>query len=220
MSLKKQVKPQGAFGFVNVTYSDLWRKVRENLGFYAKSATQKWTTYLIDFMETTESLGGECMDLTDRDWFFIENKDIAEKFVKDRESLISQLNAQIVKLKDIIENSEEAPKQFEKRWIYLSSCLVHDYILSGNKVAFDLFISSKGWELQLFGRNLSSNNYITQLVSARRDELSIEDGRFTIAHWPLNTGLEDIKEKLCNWMTWIIQEDARNSLLRATTNAS
>jgi hypothetical protein len=208
----KPVQIQKEVGFVNITYSDLWHEVRANLGFYTVSATQKWITYLIDFMETTELLAGESMNLTDRDQFFIENEDMIDKLVKDRESFIARLNSQVITLKDIIENSDDAPKQFVKRWVYASSCLVHDYLLSGNKVAFDLDISPKGWVLRLFGRNQSSNNYVTQLVSSRRDQITAEESRFVVARWPLSAGLNEIKEGLCEWMIWIVQEDANKSL--------
>jgi hypothetical protein len=207
----KPVQIQKDVGFINIVYGDLWHEVRANLGYYAASATQKWITYLIDFMETTELLAGGSMNLTDRDRFFIENEQMVEKLVKDRESFIARLNSQVIALKDIIESSENAPKQFEKRWIYASSCLVHDYLLSGKNVAFDLYVSPKGWVLELFGRNQLSNKYVTQLVIKRRDQITKEEGRFVVARWPLATGLDEIKEKLCEWMTWIIQEDANKS---------
>lgn len=136
---------------------------------------------------------------------------MVEKLVKDRNDFIARLDSQITTLKDLIASSGDVPKQLEQRWIYASSCLVHDYVLSGNKVAFDLYISPKNWTLQLFGRNQSSKNYLTELVSARRNDLTVENGRFVIAKWPLTASLEEIQEKLCEWMNWIVQEDANKS---------
>ncbi len=211
LSIKAVAIPEGT-GFVNVTYSELWREVRANLGFHATSATQKWMAYLMDFMASTELLTGENMKLTDKDQFFVENEAIVEKLVKDRDSFISRINSQVTTLRDLMSSSGDSPKGLEKRWIYASSCLVHDYVLSGNKVAFDLCVSPKGWVLHLFGRNQSSHRYVTELISARRDAIAIEEGRFVIERWPLVTGLEEIKEKLCEWMNRIVEEDARHTL--------
>ena len=115
----------------------------------------------------------------------------------------------MITLKNMVENSDNAPKQCEKRWIFSSSYLVHDYILSGNKVAFDLEVSPKGWVLWLLGRNRLSSKYVGQLVTSRRDQITVDDrGRFIVEKWPLDASLDEIKENLCAWMSWIVQEDA------------
>lgn len=203
----KPIQLENSVGFINIIYGDLWHKVRSRLGFYTLSANQKWMTYLIDFMEATESLTGESMDLTDADRFFIENEQMIEKLVKDHESFISRLNFQVKTLKDLMDSLGDAPKSLVKRWIYLSSYLVHDYLLSGHKVAFDLQVSPKGWILKLFDRSDRSNKYILELISSRRSQLSIDENKILIASWPLETGLDDIKEKLYEWMEWVVKED-------------
>jgi len=214
LSLKPFAIPE-AIGFANIVYSDLWHEVKANLGFHATSGAHKWTAYLIDFMESTEILAGESMDLTDRDKFFVENEAMVERLVKDRNSFVARINSQVSILRDLIADSGDSPIELERRWIYASSCLVHDFVLSGNKVAFDLYVSPKGWILQLFGRNQVSNRHVAELVSAKRSSLTVEEGRFVIAKWPLATGLEEIKDKLCEWMNWIVQEDANLKSERA-----
>ena len=212
LSLKSVQIPQEV-GFINITYRQLWDKVKSNLGFSTSSATHKWikwVIYLYDFMDSTALLGGDNMGFADNDQFFIENDDVIKKLIGDREAFIGRLNTRVIEIKEMIESSDAAPKNFENRWVYNSKCLVHDYILSGHEITFDLSIEPKGWTLQLFERHRPLNNYVTQLVSARRDKLIIENGRFVIATWPLSSSLEEIKEVLFDWMAWIIQEDAKN----------
>lgn len=201
-------KEQESFGFICITYEELFSKVKERLGGYATTSSQKWLLYLIDFVSTIGKLKGGDMEFDENDKFFIENEDRVNSLVGARNMFLSKLNSKVRKLQEQIEK----PAACEKQWIYAKSCLVHDFILSGNSIAFDLYVSPAGWELQLFGRNLSSNNYVTQLVSRRSDQITTEKGRFVVARWPLSIELVEIKEKLCEWMEWIVQEDA-NKLL-------
>lgn len=190
-------------GFINIDYPTLWKEVRTKFGFYAKSTSQKWMSYLIDFMDTTQSFTGGTMEFSSTDLFFIENNDLIEKFVKDRDSFLMKLNNRILILKEIISKLAPLPKSLDSQWVYASSCLVHDYNLSGNKIAFDLNITPKGWILQLFARNKRSEIYLNKLVKPRCSDLNIENNRFIVSKWPLATDLNEIGRYLCEWMTWI-----------------
>ncbi len=201
-------KEQESFDFICITYEELFSKVKERLGSYATTSSQKWLLYLIDFISTIERLKGDDMEFDENDKFFIENEDRVNSLVDARNRFLSKLNSKIRELQEEIEK----PSSCEKQWIYAKSCLVHDFKLSGKSIAFDLYVSPTGWELQIFGRNQPSNNYITQLVSMRCDQITTKEGRFVLATWPLSTGLDEIKEKLCEWMAWIVQEDANKSL--------
>lgn len=227
LSLKKlqahEIKILEKSDFINIIYEDLWHEVRANLGFHATSGNHKWVTYLLDFMKTTEQLAGENMNLTERDHFFIANEEVFEKIFKDHQSFIERLNSQISTLKEMMDASEDAPKNFKKRQIYCSSCLFHEYMLSGKLVAFDLYISPKGWTLQVFGRNKQSTQYVNHLVLPRRTQITldpVDTDRFLIAKWPLSTSLEEIKEGLCEWMSFIIQQDSDKSHNSDTSTTS
>ncbi len=198
---------QESFDFISITYEELFSKVKECLGSYATTSSQKWLLYLIDFISTIEKLKGDDMEFDENDKFFIENEDRVSSLVNARNRFLSKLNSKVNKLQEKIEK----PAACERQWIYAKSCLVHDFNLSGNSIAFDLYVSPIGWELKLFGRNQPSNNYVTQLLSKRSDPITSEKGRFVVARWPLTTGLDEIKGKLCEWMAWIVQEDANKS---------
>ena len=198
-------------GFINVTYEDLWRELRTLADFPPLSAPQKWTAYLLDFVKTTELLAGESMELTDQDRFFIEHEGDFERLICDRQSLLDRLSVQVAKLKEIIEASDDAPKNFEKRKIYYYSCLYHEFLLSGHLVVFDLDISPSGWVLRFFNRYASARPYVRKLISSRREAVAVDlkhKDRYIIDRWPLSTSLEEIKDGLFKWITWIVQQDA------------
>jgi hypothetical protein len=131
------------------------------------------------------------------------------RFVGDYNSLLTRLNSRVRELKEILDAAEETPAHLVKRWMYDSSCLVHDFSLSNNKVAFDLYIGPIGWKLQLFGRGITAANYVKRLLSAREERYDQEGGRDVVAKWPLDAGLDVIREGLCQWIEWTIQQDKR-----------
>lgn len=201
-------KERESFDFISITYEELFLKVKERLGTYATTSSQKWLLYLLDFISTIEKLKGDDMEFDDNDKFFIENEGRLNSLVNARNRFLSKLGSKVNGLQQRIEK----PASCKKQWIYAKFCLVHDFSLSGNSIAFDLYVSPAGWELQLFGRNQPSNNYVTQMLSKRNDQIAVEKGRFVVERWPLSIGLDEIKEKLCEWMAWIVQEDANKSL--------
>ena len=155
---------QVSSGFVCVTYEKFWGKIRERLGDYVSTSSQKWLLYLVDFMNTIENFkGGNIMELTKKDQFFIKNDERVNKFFNDRQEFMSKLYNRVGKLKNLME--KENPDEFVRLWVYAKSCLVHDFELSGHSIAFDLSISPKGWELELFGRNNNSRSYLSELLN-------------------------------------------------------
>ncbi len=110
-------------------------------------------------MSTIEKLNGKNMEIDKNDKFFIENKKRVNALLNARNKFISKLNSKVRELLDITPK----PVECERQWIYAKSCLVHDFLLSGHSIAFDLYISPQGWELQLFGRNIKSQAYLTDI---------------------------------------------------------
>ena len=193
--------------FKNITYTDLWARIQPELGFHATSATQKWVTYLLDFIKTTLgfSENGMELELTDMDRFFITHEAEADRFVADRENFISKLNARVNRLRTTLDNSDRRmPPEVTRRWIYASSCLVHELTLSGHKVALDLYIGPQGWMLQFFGRNQPARQHVETIVSKRRSEFPFENDRFILEKWPLDTSIDQIEAGLRGSIEWII----------------
>lgn len=203
LSIKRE---QESSGFVCVTYEELWSKIRARLGNYISTSSQKWILYLIDFMSTIEKLNGENMEIDKNDKFFIENEERVNALLNARNKFISKLNSKVRELLDITPK----PVECERQWIYAKSCLVHDFMLSGHSIAFDLYISPQGWELQLFGRNIKSQAYLTELfsISPMSDhKVNLKDSRYILQEYDLSTELDTIKEQLLKWFGFMIQAE-------------
>lgn len=203
-------KEQESSGFVSVTYEEFWGKVKERLGNYISTSSQKWILYLVDFMSTIEKLNGENMELDKNDQFFIENEERVNVLLNARNAFISKLNTKVRELLDIIPKPDEC----ERQWIYAKSCLVHDFKLSGQSIAFDLYISPQGWELQLFGRNIRSQAYLTDLfsISPMSDhQATLKDSRYILLKYDLSTELDTIKVELLEWCAFLTQAESNKN---------
>ena len=198
-------------GFINVTYENYWQKIKENLGSYVTTSSQKWVLYLIDFMSTIEKLNGGNMEIDKNDQFFIENEERVNSLINARNKFISKLNGKVRELSDLIQKPDDCDRQ----WIYAKSCLVHDYNLSENSIAFDLYISPQGWEFQLFGRNSYSREYLKELFSMpalSEHTAPLKNSRYILKEYDLSTELTTIKEDLFEWFGLLIQaENEKNA---------
>lgn len=206
LSLKEE---RGASGFVCITYKQFFDKIRELLGTYASTSSQKWLLYLVDFMHTVENLKkGTDMDLTEMDRFFVKNESRLGKLISDYDQFQSKLNRRVVELKTLMDK-EVLDENVKRRRIWSNSCLVLDLDLSGNSIAFDTSISPKGWELELFGRNKNSQSYLSRLFDIYpMKEQSIDSmhgHRFVLKKYDLLIDLVEIKTDLLRWLDLLTQ---------------
>ena len=192
LSIKKE-NPNN--GFICITYSQLWERVRERLGEYVTTASQKWLLYLLDFMNSIDNLSGEKMELTEDDKFFIDNAELVDSFIKAKNKFDAKLNDKVKKLSNIVEKHVKCQKQS----IYAKSVLVHDFVFSEYEIAFDLKISIYGWDLILFARNKPSQDYLKQIMTAQQmKEQKSENinSRYILEKWDLNTDLSVVATNL------------------------
>lgn len=200
----------GSSEFINITYENYWQKIKENLGSYVTTSSQKWVLYLIDFMSAIEKLNGGIMEIDENDQFFIENEERVNSLINARNKFISKLNGKIRELSDLTQK----PDDCERQWIYAKSCLVHDYNLSGNSIAFDLYISPQGWELKLFGRGASSREYLKELFSMpvlSEHIVQLKDSRYIIKEYDLSTELTKIREDLLDWFGLLTRAESEKN---------
>ncbi len=203
------IKKEESHGFVSVTYQELWAKIREQLGNYVTTTSQKWILYLIDFMNTTDNLIGGTMELDEKDQFFIEHEERVNELLKARNKFLYKFHCRVSELKNLI---DQVPDCCNRQWIHARRCLVHDFDLAGYSIAFDLFVSPKGWSLQLFGRNTDSINYLDKLlhispVSDDRKNMGRVGFKYELEKFELHIKLEEIKEKLLNWFERLIESE-------------
>ncbi|SFV69974.1 hypothetical protein MNB_SV-13-1311 [hydrothermal vent metagenome] len=200
LGIKKEQEPSE---FKSITYDRLFTKVRERLGRYVTTSSQKWLLYFIDFMNTIEQLQGGNMEFDENDKFFMKNGDLVESLVVKRNEFLLKLNNRVEQLKYKIGKVKNCKKHCKKQWIYKDSCLVHEFVLSDHLIIFDLYISYRGWELQLFERDDKSNLYLKELISIgkpfNKDNFEYINSRYIIEHFSLDTELSKIGDKLLEW---------------------
>ncbi len=209
LSLRKEDESSG---FICITYEELWARIRERIGGYQSTSSQKWLLYLVDFMTSIENLYGENMEISKNDAFFIENDERVNEMLSDRNKFIAKLNSLV---KEVFDKTKE-PDKCEKQWIYAKSCLVHDFKLSGHVIAFDLYVSPKGWKLELFGRDPQSKLYLSELVKItppcnyKLPSSSLyKDQRYVAGNHDLKTSSDEISKSLIEWMNWLIEAESK-----------
>jgi len=193
-------------GFTSYSYSQLWQNVKHNLGAYVAGANPKWLTYLIDFMENITNLAGQDMELQKTDQFFIDYDQEIEKLVNERNAFLKRLTQEVLKLHAMMKNVPETAALSGEPWIYDGRCLVLDFRF-GNAyaIAFDLYLTPKRWELQLFGRSGKASAFLRKLISlaplhARAANAPIAGNRQIVQTWPIHTDLAEIRDALRSWM--------------------
>ena len=214
-------------GFINITYSKYCANIRENMGKYANTSSQKWSLYLIDFLTNLEKLGGKGMEIDRNDRFFIDNHHRIESLIKAQKMFTQKLHSKINELEALCGESKELDK-CSRQWIYASICLVHEYNLSGNTIVLDLYIKPSGWFLTLFGRNQESKEYLKKILAF--EPLSREVLKFGAAYnshgssnyslntYELSANLEDIAKDLLEWSDILIETDKNYNAKNKETN--
>ena len=192
-------------GFQAITYTQLWDEVENRLGGYVAKADSKWLQYFLDFIQTTRKLTGNPMEESlPNDQFFIENDEVIERLIDERSKFLNRLRNKLNQLHGMVSEEEDLKKCLRKEpWIYNKSCLVLDFLLTEKQhsVALDLYLSPKGWELQLFGRNKEAATFLSELIAnspalQKFRECELIHGRHIAQRWDLQVGLADIHDYL------------------------
>lgn len=203
-------------GFNRYTYGELWQTVRGMLGNYISHGNPKWVTCLLDFMETTINLAGNNMETKKSDQFFIEHNEVIERLVAERDAFLARLRQKVESVKAML-TKEEVPEVSNLSgvpWIWDKRCLVLDFkFKDAYAISFDLYLTAKGWELQLFGRNAKASAYLAKLVKqpalkAKVANAPIADNRHIVQTWNIEADLGEIREALRSWLRALIEADA------------
>lgn len=200
-------------GFICVTYKEFLEKIREQLGKYISTSSQKWVLYLVDFMNTIDNLSGKNMKLDENDQFFIDNEERVNTLLEARKVFVSKLNDKVKQMKSFMEEADDAEK-YPRPWIWKESCLVFDFNLSGHSISFDLKISARGWELQLFGRDDNSRLHLDKLMREYKDKIERNDSRYILQKYELTDELNEIelneiREGLHKWFDLLLESDRK-----------
>jgi PD-(D/E)XK nuclease superfamily len=207
LSLKKIPIRDSRFKYI--TYTELWREVKSQLGHRIQKSDTKWVQYLFDLMDTTKNLMGPAIEITQEDEFFIQYDAVISQLVEERSKFLFKLQSSVAILKTMIEKSPLIP--FTKQGIWEETCLLHEFTMQGHTIVFDFYVEAAGWQLQIFVRNgnLQSQAYLEALLKERRSELTFDKGRFNAEKRTLNESLKEIRDYLCGWMQWLTEASAK-----------
>ena len=204
-------------GFINIIFSKCCAKIRENMGKYANTSSQKWSLYLIDFLTNLEKLGGKGMEINRNDRFFIDNHHKIESLIEARKIFTQKLHSKVDELEGLCSEVKELNECYNQ-WKFQNICLVHEYNLSRKAaVKLDLFISSSGWELSILSVNHESTDHLVCLLETNplfekgiKDKGTYESygsARYLLVKYELTTALDAIAADLLNWSKLLIEAD-------------
>jgi hypothetical protein len=144
----------------------------------------------------------------------------------DRPSIDNSLDnidkkAFIYKLKDLIEKSNNKITP-EKIWVYKGCVLVFDFIIFNEyKISVDTILFDEGWEIQIFGRNNKSKNYLFEtmcktvgFLPMSIDKYDINDRLLYKEIIPVNE-IEKIKESLTEHLIGIQNYESISALTKS-----
>lgn len=157
--------------FVNVTYDEIFQNIKQNIGRHLNSTNLNYINHLTDFIKSIENLTPKTMENKELWTFFKNNSESIQQLTDSFNEYKNSLYQKIYQLNDSLPQSEFAPN-VDRQWIYNGCCLVHDYTINSKyKLAVDTYIGINGWEIQLFGRNSHSTDFIFNVMCKDKDFL-------------------------------------------------
>lgn len=156
--------------FVNVTYNQLFSNINKQLTKYMNGGNMHYISHLNDFIRSIENLQPKTMENKALWNFFKHNGTTIEQLTKEFSEYKKMLFDKTGLLQGIVPKSEYAPSSYSQ-WIWDgvieaedARALVHDYEIAGYAIAVDTTITTNGWEITLFGREKSDQDFLTKSI--------------------------------------------------------
>lgn len=124
--------------FKNITYSQFFGNVKKNIGHYLAFASQKYAAYLMDFIQTIETMSMENSMNENLSTIFFDNK----SRIQELTNLFKQhndrvFNIQTNRINEIFEDIKKASND-SQWWVYDKWDLGYSYVDSnGNKIGLE-----------------------------------------------------------------------------------
>ena len=190
LTSKEDLEKITSNNFVNVTYEQVFKSIKKDIGHQLNGSNIGYTNHLTDFIKSIENLTPKTMENKALWMFFKNNADTIQELTDSFSEYINFLHQKVYQLNDTIIKDEFAPLA-DKQWIYKEPSLlvlVFDYTIDSKyKLAIDTNINIDGWEIQLFGRNEQSRDFIFNIMCIDNDFLpkpfeSYERGERLVYH--------------------------------------
>jgi hypothetical protein len=184
-------------------YKDVYMLMRRDFG--GRYNKWNWYSQLKDPYNKWDETNAGISAFKDKDEGFIKYAvdslcTIATKFDE-----IITVYEKILQLKNKIPKSELMSSD---PWIYESSCLVYDYRVKEKAIASDTYLSNdEGWQIQLFGRDDDSANYLYSLLEDQsiRKEFKVfkPKERLIYQYFSSNSDIEEVRKSLQNLLNGV-----------------
>jgi hypothetical protein len=195
--------------FIAITYEDLFRNIKKEIGEYMFQSNVPYLIFLNDFIKSIQNLKPATMENKQLWNFFKENRDMVEELTQKYDEYRRYLQGKVAFLKQMLPSLEYAPSA-DDCWIYKENpdhCLVYDFTIEGTyKISTDTYLSPLGWEIQLFGRGKPANSVQYLFETMCQDSAFLEkplnqfeingDGRIVINRFDVETDLQKVGEAL------------------------
>lgn len=157
--------------FINITYDELFKKIKSKIGNFIDNSDFGYLFYLKDFIKSIENLNPKTMEQKTLWSFFKTNSESIQELVNSFNDYKKYLSNKIYTLNSFVPKEEYAPN-CQKSWIYEKFVLVFDYEFEEKYfVSVDTSITIEGWKIQIFGRNIESQNYLLNVLCNKSDFL-------------------------------------------------
>ena len=167
LTAKEDLEKVISNNFVNVTYEQVFKNIKQDIGRHLNSSNITYVNHLTDFIKSIENLTPKTMENKALWTFFKNNAETIQELTDSFSEYRNSLYQKVYQLNDTIAKDEFAPLA-DKQWIYKEPSLlvlVFDYTIDSKyKLAVDTTINIDGWEIQLFGRNGQSTDFIFNVM--------------------------------------------------------
>jgi hypothetical protein len=195
--------------FLNVTYEQFFKNIKQNIARYYNNLNLSYINHLTDFIKSIENLTPNTMENKALWTFFKNNSATIQELLDSFNDYKITLYHKIYQLIEALPKEEFTPT-VEKQWVYNGCCLVHDYTINSKyKIAVDTIIDISGWEIQLFGRDSQSTDFIYNVMCKVNGFLphpieSYEKGeRLIYQKFDTDTAISDIAKQLVGLLSKI-----------------
>jgi hypothetical protein len=212
LTSQEDLEKINANDFVNVTYEQVFKKIKQNIGEHLNSSNIIYINHLTDFIKSIENLTPKTMENKALWTFFKNNSETIQELTDSFSEYKNSLFQKIHQLNDAISKEEFAPLA-DKQWIYKEPSLlvfVHDYTVNIKyKLAVDTTIDVNGWQIQLFGRNSQSSDFLFNEMCKENDFLpkpyeSYEKGeRLIYQRFDTDTDISTVAKTITDLLTRI-----------------
>lgn len=167
LSLQEDIEKTIINSFINVTFEQVFNKIKRNIGQYLNTSNITYINHLTDFIKSIENLTPKTMENKALWAFFNNNAETIQRLTDSFNEYKNLLFQKIYLLNDAISTQECAPLA-DKKWIYKEPnllVLVQDYTINSKfKLAVDTTINVNGWQIHIFGRNSQSSDFIFNVM--------------------------------------------------------